>query len=61
MKFRVEITCLFGSQQQNDVINLIASIDTFYRPSFVKQVKRRRSANLNSTDHFERLSVTSFK
>ena len=29
MKYCMEITCVFGSQQQNDMVNLIASIDTF--------------------------------
>ena len=37
MKYCEEITCVFDSQPQNDVINLIASIDTFLRPSFVKK------------------------
>ena len=34
MKYCMEITCVCGCQLQNDVINLIASIDQ--RPSFVK-------------------------
>ena len=41
----MEIPCVFGSQLQNDAINSIATIDTFERPSFVKKVEQRSSAN----------------
>ena len=57
----MEITCVFGSQQQNDVINLIAFDGHFLTSELRKKVKQRSSANLNSTDLIEWLSVTSYK
>ena len=53
MKYCMEITCGFGSQQQNGVVNLIASIDSFLTSEFRKKGKQRSSANLNSTEHTE--------